>query len=69
MLEKNVETLLRRKELFTSGQYLCGDIRICRHISNANIPVSMRKQHDYTSQYGVIARTIRKSSCGKGKES
>lgn len=61
MLEKIVEMLLRSKELFTSGQYLCGDIRICRHISIANIPVFIREQHDYTSQYGVIARTIRKS--------
>ncbi|CAL1686127.1 unnamed protein product [Lasius platythorax] len=42
----------RSKELFTLGQYLCGDVRIHRHI---NMPASM-KRHGFTSQYEATAR-------------
>jgi len=60
-LERIAETFLRSKELFTLKQYLCGDVRMCRHI---NTPAVMTER-------GVVHISIRsryedsrKSWCG-----
>lgn len=52
-LERIAETFSWSEELFTLGQYLCGDVHMCRHI---NTPAVMAER--YMSRFEAAARTV-----------